>query len=80
MSCKLNVSYIVPVSIIVIYTGFPRKKFTVTPGTIIFTRMDNCDWLLSVEKACDCLRIERGVTGNFLLEYPPSIIAAFVLS
>ena len=25
------------------------------------------DWLLSVEKACDWLRIEPGVTGNFLL-------------
>ena len=32
--------------------------------------MDDCDWLLSVEKACDWLRIEPGVTGNFLLKHP----------
>ena len=32
--------------------------------------MDDCDWLLSVEKACDWLRIEPGVTGNFLLGHP----------
>ena len=36
--------------------------------------MDDCDWLLSVEKACDWLRIEPGVTGNFLLVYPVSCI------
>ena len=29
--------------------------------------MDDCDWLLSVEKACDWLRIEPGVTRNFFL-------------
>ena len=29
-----------------------------------------CDWLLSEEKACDWLRIEPGVTGNFLLGNP----------
>ena len=29
--------------------------------------MDDCDWLLSVEKACDWLRIEPGAMGNFLL-------------
>ena len=29
--------------------------------------MDDCDWLLSVEKACDWLRIEPGVTVNFFL-------------
>ena len=29
--------------------------------------MDDYDWLLSVEKVCDWLRIEPGVTGNFLL-------------
>ena len=27
--------------------------------------MDDCDWLLSVEKACDWLRIKPGVTVNF---------------
>ena len=27
--------------------------------------MDDCDWMLSVEKACDWLRIEPGVTGKF---------------
>ena len=32
--------------------------------------MDDCDWLLSVEKACDWLRIEPGVTVNFLLGLP----------
>ena len=32
--------------------------------------MDDCDWLLSLEKACDGLRIEPGVTGNFVLKYP----------
>ena len=32
--------------------------------------MDDCDWLLSVEKACDWLRIEPGVTVNFLLGHP----------
>ena len=32
--------------------------------------MDDCDWLLSVEKACDWLGIGPGVTGNFLLKYP----------
>ena len=32
--------------------------------------MDDCDWLLSVEKVCDWLRIEPGVTGNFLLGHP----------
>ena len=31
--------------------------------------MDDCDWLLSVEKACDLLGIGPGVTGNFLLKY-----------
>ena len=35
--------------------------------------MDDCDWLLSVEKACDWLRIEPGVTGNFLLKHPVQI-------
>ena len=29
--------------------------------------MDECDWLLSVEKACDWLRIEPDVTGKFFL-------------
>ena len=29
--------------------------------------MDDCDWLLSVEKACDWLRIESGVTRKFFL-------------
>ena len=29
--------------------------------------MDDCDWLLSVEKACDWLRIEPGVTVKFFL-------------
>ena len=32
--------------------------------------MDDCDWLLSVEKVCDWLRIEPGGTGNFLLGHP----------
>ena len=32
--------------------------------------MDDCDWLLSVEKACDWLRIEPGVTGKFFLGHP----------
>ena len=50
-------------------TGCPNKKFPVTPGTIIFTWMDDCDWLLSVDKACDWHRIEPGATGNFLLIY-----------
>ena len=36
--------------------------------------MDDCDWLLSVEKACDWLRIEPGVTGNFLLGGPVSTV------
>ena len=27
--------------------------------------MDDCDWMLSVEKACDWLRIEPGVTWKF---------------
>ena len=30
----------------------------------------DCDWLLSVEEACDWLRIEPSVTGNFLLKHP----------
>ena len=29
--------------------------------------MGDCDWLLSVEKACDWLRIEPGVMGKFFL-------------
>ena len=29
--------------------------------------MDDCDWMLSVEKACDWLRIEPGVTWKFFL-------------
>ena len=32
--------------------------------------MDDCDWLVSVEKACDWLRIEPGVTVNFFLGHP----------
>ena len=32
--------------------------------------MVDCDWLLSVEKACDWLRIEPGVTVNFFLGHP----------
>ena len=32
--------------------------------------MDDCDWFLSVEKACDWLRIEPGVTVNFFLGHP----------
>ena len=32
--------------------------------------MDDCDWLLSVEKACDWLRIEPGVTRKFFLGHP----------
>ena len=52
------------------YTGCPRKNFPVTPGTIIFTWMDDCDWMLSVEKACDWLRIEPGVTWKFFLGHP----------
>ena len=32
--------------------------------------MDDCDWLLSVEKACDWLRIEPGVTVNSFLGHP----------
>ena len=32
--------------------------------------MDDCDWLLSVEKACDWLRIEPGVMVNFFLGHP----------
>ena len=32
--------------------------------------MDDCDLLLSVEKASDWLGIGPGVTGNFLLKYP----------
>ena len=35
--------------------------------------MDDCDWLLSVEKACDWLRIEPGVTVNFFLGHPVDI-------
>ena len=35
--------------------------------------MDDCDWLLSVEKACDWLRIEPGVTVNFFLGHPVSM-------
>ena len=30
--------------------------------------MDDCDWLLSVEKACDLLRIEPSVMGDFSLK------------
>ena len=32
--------------------------------------MDDCDWLLSVEKACAWLRIEPGVTRKFFLGHP----------
>ena len=32
--------------------------------------MDDCDWMLSAEKACDWLRIEPGVTVNFYLGLP----------
>ena len=35
--------------------------------------MDDCDWLLSVEKVCDWLRIEPGVTVNFFLGHPVHI-------
>ena len=35
--------------------------------------MDDCDWLLSVEKACDWLRIEPGDMGNFLLGHLVSL-------
>ena len=43
--------------------------------------MDDCDWLLSVEKACDWLRIEPGVTVNFFLGHPvvPSIAALLIV-
>ena len=36
--------------IFIFSTGIPSKKLPVKPGTIIFTWMDDCDWLLSVEK------------------------------
>ena len=41
--------------------------------------MDDCDWLLSVEKACDWLRIEPGVTVNFFLGHPVCILDYYIL-
>ena len=35
--------------------------------------MDDCDWLLSVEKACDWLRIEPGVTWKIFLDHPVGV-------
>ena len=59
--------------IFLVTTGCPNKNFPVTPGTIIFIWIDDCDWMLSVEKACDWLRIEPGLKWKFFLGHPVCI-------
>ena len=41
--------------------------------------MDDCDWLLSVGKVCDWLRIEPGVRVNFFLGHLVFILECHLL-